>query len=205
MAPQMTHFAWCGLVATALAAQEGLIATDAAEQAFLLRWFQQAQRQKRFSRDVAPVMLALIRLGQINTTSTRLKHCLQYYWEVGAGLLSEHSDMYRLHCALTLLQLDGWQNAFAAMPKKTEGQPANFPKGKGVLVDVQAMRSAFDEQGRQQSPLVLQIEGTATAVQAMLARCGFHCTPSETSTHQLVIMPLQLTHSLTTTPVEKRN
>ncbi|MCM2448245.1 DUF2913 family protein [Rahnella sp. CG8] len=187
--PQVTHFAWCSLVAVALARLDGRIGADTAEQAFLLRWLQQAQREKRFSRDVAPVILALIRLGQVKTSSTRLKHCLQYYWELGAGLLSQHSDMYRLHCALTLLQLDGWQNAFAASQKKGEGRTASFPKGKGVLVDAKAMRSVFDEQGHQREPLVLEIEGTTAAVQAILGHCGFHCSLSNAIPQQLIIAP----------------
>ena len=46
--------AWSALVALALARQDGVMQSASQENLFLVRWLATAQKQRRFSRDVAP-------------------------------------------------------------------------------------------------------------------------------------------------------
>lgn len=48
------HLAWCALIALALARKDGTVRSAAQENLFLTRWLASAQKQRRFSRDVAP-------------------------------------------------------------------------------------------------------------------------------------------------------
>ncbi|EBZ4665901.1 DUF2913 family protein, partial [Salmonella enterica subsp. enterica serovar Bovismorbificans] len=47
------HMAWCFLVALALACRDGVITSPVQEDLFLTRWLAKAQKQRRFSREVA--------------------------------------------------------------------------------------------------------------------------------------------------------
>ena len=46
--------AWCGLVALALARQDGVVQSASQENLFLVRWLATALKQRRFPRDVTP-------------------------------------------------------------------------------------------------------------------------------------------------------
>jgi hypothetical protein len=52
------HLAWCALVALSLARQNGDVLSPAQENLFLTRWLATALKQRRFSRDVAPDIVA---------------------------------------------------------------------------------------------------------------------------------------------------
>ncbi|HAP0441331.1 TPA: DUF2913 family protein [Citrobacter freundii] len=47
------HLVWCAMIALRLARQDGRVQSEQQENLFLVRWFADAERQRRFSRDVA--------------------------------------------------------------------------------------------------------------------------------------------------------
>jgi len=47
------HLAWCVLAALHTAREDGLVLSESQENLFISRWFAQAKKQRRFSRDVA--------------------------------------------------------------------------------------------------------------------------------------------------------
>lgn len=47
------HLVWCAMIALRLARQDGRVQSEQQENLFLTRWFADAERQRRFSRDVA--------------------------------------------------------------------------------------------------------------------------------------------------------
>lgn len=47
------HLAWCALIALLTAREDGLVESESQENLFITRWFAQAKKQRRFSRDVA--------------------------------------------------------------------------------------------------------------------------------------------------------
>ncbi|WP_374194868.1 DUF2913 family protein [Escherichia coli] len=58
------HMAWCFLVALALACRDGVITSPVQEDLFLTRWLAKAQKQRRFSREVATDLEWLLKQGR---------------------------------------------------------------------------------------------------------------------------------------------
>ncbi|EEF2420316.1 DUF2913 family protein [Salmonella enterica] len=57
------HLVWCALIALRLARQDGRVRSEQQENLFLIRWFADAERQRRFSRDVATDIRWILQQG----------------------------------------------------------------------------------------------------------------------------------------------
>ena len=97
------HLAWCALVALHTAREDGLIQSESQENLFICRWFAQAKKQRRFSRDVATDIDWVIREGRTLGVRARLRHKLDYLWRSCTGELSEQNDLFRLTYAWSWL------------------------------------------------------------------------------------------------------
>ncbi|MGK3213231.1 DUF2913 family protein [Enterobacter kobei] len=96
------HLAWCALVALHTAREDGLIQSESQENLFICRWFAQAKKQRRFSRDVATDIDWVIREGRTLGVRARLRHKLDYLWRSCTGEISHQNYLFRLTYALEL-------------------------------------------------------------------------------------------------------
>lgn len=102
------HLAWCALIALLTAREDGLVESESQENLFITRWFAQAKKQRRFSRDVATEVDWILNQGRTPGVRARLHHKLDYLWRSCTGELSEQNDLFRLSCALELAKQYDW-------------------------------------------------------------------------------------------------
>lgn len=81
---------------------------ESQENLFITRWFAQAKKQRRFSRDVATDIDWILNLGRMLGVRARLSHKLDYLWRSCIGELSEQNDLFRLTYALELAKQYDW-------------------------------------------------------------------------------------------------
>lgn len=74
------HLAWCALVALHTAREDGLVLSESQENLFISRWFAQAKKQRRFSRDVATDIDWILDQGRRLGVRARLRHKLDHLW-----------------------------------------------------------------------------------------------------------------------------
>ncbi|MGR7526931.1 DUF2913 family protein [Klebsiella aerogenes] len=106
----LSHFAWCALVALRLARLEGQVLTPLMAHTFLLRWLASAQKQRRFPKTVAPDIESLLNNARRNGQAAKLQHRLEYLWQSCSSPVDEQSDLFRLTYAIEALKAAGWQN-----------------------------------------------------------------------------------------------
>lgn len=94
----LSHLAFCALVALALERQSGGASTPYAETLFLIRWLATAQRQKRFPRSVAIDIRWLLERGRRHGAAAKLRQHLEYLWHSCSGNIAGQSDLFRLTC-----------------------------------------------------------------------------------------------------------
>lgn len=75
------HLAWCAMIALHLARQEGRVRSEQQENLFLTRWFADAERQRRFSRDVATDIHWMLQQGRSLGVRAQLPRKLDYLWQ----------------------------------------------------------------------------------------------------------------------------
>ncbi len=59
-----SHLAWCGLMALQNARSDGEVSSPAQENLFLVRWLALAEKQRRFSRELASDISWLLSEGR---------------------------------------------------------------------------------------------------------------------------------------------
>ncbi|EBM9948663.1 DUF2913 family protein [Salmonella enterica subsp. enterica serovar Give] len=64
--------------------------------AFLLRWLTDAQKQRRFTRSVAPDLEGLLVLGRQKGATAGLEQRLEYLWQSCINPVKQQSDLFRL-------------------------------------------------------------------------------------------------------------
>lgn len=99
------HLAWCGLIALALARQDGGVRSAAQANLFLTRWLATALKQRRFPREVSQDISWLLAQGRRHGIKARLPEKMDYLWRSCSGELSEQNDLFRLTYALKLRRI----------------------------------------------------------------------------------------------------
>ncbi|CAH6336134.1 DUF2913 domain-containing protein [Pantoea agglomerans] len=97
------HLAWCGLTALHMARQDGQAGTPAQETLFLTRWLAVAEKQRHFSKELAPEIRWLLREGREKGIRADLPGKLEYLWLTGSDPLLyylmtqtvQHEDIIR--------------------------------------------------------------------------------------------------------------
>ena len=73
----LSHLAFCALAALGLARQDGVAGTVYAENLFLIRWLATAQKQKRFTKEVAIDIQWLLERGRRHGPAGKLRQHLE--------------------------------------------------------------------------------------------------------------------------------
>lgn len=172
-----SHLAWCGLVALHNARTDGQVSSPAQENLFLVRWLALAEKQRRFSREVAGDISWLLREGRSQGVHADLPGKLNYIWRAGSGSLKAQNDLYRLQHALHAVKLTGWVYMVLTEAQWSGRNRVRLnPAVSGIYINRAALDSGFDEEGKQQSPLPARISGhisNIAGLDVLLKRSGW--------------------------------
>ncbi|MDU7840396.1 MAG: DUF2913 family protein [Pantoea sp.] len=168
------HLAWCALIALALARKDGTVCSAAQENLFLTRWLASAQKQRRFSRDVAPDIDWLLKQGRQYGVKAQLAGKLGYLWQSCAGTLTEQNALSRLTFAMEAAKDMGWIYRLLTDREWSGRHAVNLNPGlNGVYVSQTSLAAAFDAEGRQVKPLMARLTGSVAGLEQLLDRCGW--------------------------------
>ncbi|MCE2003841.1 DUF2913 family protein [Enterobacter asburiae] len=81
----VSHLAWCGLIALHTARRDGLVTSPAQVNLFLTRWLATAEKQRRFPREMASDISWLLKQGREKGLRADLPGKLEYLWRAGNG------------------------------------------------------------------------------------------------------------------------
>lgn len=171
------HLAWCALVALMTARENGQVNTELQENMFILRWFTQARKQRRFSRDVANDIDWVISQGSRQGVNAGLRRKLEYLWSCCSGSIAEQTDMFRFTCAMEKVKSEGWEYYFLD-DREWRGKSMVLPPKKMNVIYLAAssLDVGFDDDGWQLLPIPIRITGERDALDMLLNRFDWKST-----------------------------
>lgn len=176
----VSHLAWCGLVALNTARLDGQVSSPAQDNLFLTRWLATAQKQRRFPKELASDISWLLREGREKGLRADLPGKLDYLWRAGNGNLKAQNDLFRLQHALHAVKLIGW--IYMVLADSEWGgrrQLRLSPAVSGIYLNRNGLDSGFDELGQQRIALSARITGDLPALDALLNRSGWRRIKTE--------------------------
>ncbi len=173
------HLVWCAMIALRLARLDGRVQSEQQENLFLIRWFADAERQRRFSRDVAADIRWMLQQGRSLGVRAQLASKLDYIWRSTTGNIMEQTELFRLTWALETACSQQWVYHVLTDPEwlRLHRQRIN-PDVCAVYILKSALEKAFSEQGKQTAPVPVRITGNVEAFGVLLASCGWQVQPS---------------------------
>ena len=168
------HLAWYALIALALARKDGTVCSAAQENLFLTRWLASAQKQRRFSRDVAPDIDWLLKQGRQYGVDAKLAGKLDYLWQSCSGTLTEQNALGRLTFAMEAAKDMGWIYRLLTDREWSGRHAVNLNPGlNSICVSQTSLAAAFDAEGRQVKPLMARLTGSVAGLEQLFDRCGW--------------------------------
>lgn len=168
------HLAWCALIALAMARKDGAACSAVQENLFLTRWLASAQKQRRFSRDVAPDIDWLLKQGRQYGVDAKLADKLDYLWQSCSGTLTEQNALSRLTFAMEAAKDMGWIYRLLTDREWSGRHAVNLNPGlNGICVSQTSLAAAFDAEGRQVKPLMAGLTGSVAGLEQLFDRCGW--------------------------------
>lgn len=173
------HLVWCAQIALHLARQEGRVWSEQQENLFLVRWFADAERQRRFSRDVATDIRWMLQQGRSLRVRAQLAKKLDYIWRSTTGNILEQTELFRLTWGLETAKSQQWVYHVLTDPEwlRLRRQSLN-PDVCAVYLPKSALEKAFSDKGKQAAPVPVRITGNVEAFGVLLASCGWQVQPS---------------------------
>ncbi|MDI3438863.1 DUF2913 family protein [Erwinia sp. V90_4] len=188
-----SHLAWCGLVALQNARADGEVSSPAQENLFLVRWLALAEKQRRFSRELASDISWLLKEGRGKGVHADLPGKLNYLWRAGSGSLEAQNDLYRLQHALNAVRMTGW--VYMVLSEKEWSGRNRIrlnPAVSGIYINRAALENGFDDGGKQRYPLPARISGNLAGLDVLLKRSGWCREPvngDDPMLHNLLALP----------------
>lgn len=168
------HLAWCAMVALQLAKRDGKVSSESQENLFLTRWLATALKQHRFPRDVAPDIEWLLKQGRTLGARAKMFHKLDYLWRSCTGELLEQNELFRLTYALETAKEMHWIYRLLT-DREWSGRNA-VPMNDSVnaiYLSSSSLDTAFDDDGKQITPLMVRVTGSVAGLEKLLGRCGW--------------------------------
>jgi len=179
------HLAWCALIALALARKDETVRSAAQENLFLTRWLASAQKQRRFSRDVAPDIDWLLKQGRQYGVNAKLADKLDYMWHSCSGTLTEQNDLGRLTLVMEAAKDMGWIYRLLTDREWSGRYAVNLNPGlNGIYVSQTSLAAAFDAEGRQAKPLMARLTGSVAGLEQLFDRCGWKLVAERNDDHK---------------------
>ncbi|POT24495.1 hypothetical protein C3433_23895 [Citrobacter freundii] len=174
------HLVWCAMIALRLARQDGRVQSEQQENLFLVRWFADAERQRRFSRDVASDIRWMLQQGRSLGVRAQLAKKLDYIWRSTTGNILEQTELFRLTWALETAKNQQWLYHILSDTEwlRLRRQSIN-PDVCAVYIPKSALEKAFSETGGQIQTVPARITGNVDAFARLLSSCGWLIKPSQ--------------------------
>lgn len=174
------HLAWCGLIALALARQDGGVRSAAQANLFLTRWLATALKQRRFPREVSQDISWLLAQGRRHGIKARLPEKMDYLWRSCSGELSEQNDLFRLTYALELAKQYDW-GYHVLSDSEWSGRNKILPSASvnSICLLKSALDIGFNDDGTQVLPVPARIGGRAEGLNALLKSCGWEAVSND--------------------------
>ena len=187
------HLAWCALIALHTAREDGYVSSESQENLFITRWFAQAKKQRRFTRDVATDIDWILNQGRTQGVRARLRNKLDYLWRSCSGELREQNDLFRLTYALELATQHDWVYQVLNDTQWSGRRQVRLNPGvNSIFVLKSALDSGFCNDGNQLHPVPARIGGQTEGLNALLRSCGWEAV-SKNEEWQLVVTTLSNT------------
>ncbi|MFC0227374.1 DUF2913 family protein [Serratia aquatilis] len=172
---ELAHFAFCAQVALKFAEQEGKISSLLDEHLFLLRWLVTAQKQKRFSKQVAPEIAWLISRGRKLGLQSRLHERVRHLYLSWVDPINQQPDLHRITYIIEALKNAGWRYYVLTPEEWLTGEVPSRVKGINVLmVEMNHLTSVFCKEGSQLEPLEIRVLGDLQVFGILLLEQKFH-------------------------------
>jgi hypothetical protein len=158
---QLGHFAWCALVALALARQEGLANNQVSEHVFTSNWLNKAWKEKRFPKSIAPELTGLIKKARAEGMSANLERVLYALFKKCTRNIIEQSELFRMNFAIDSFKRYGWKTVMTTTRDwkvLTRCEPTQI-QGNSLIIDNKALYTSFDDSGYLLKPLELRVFG----------------------------------------------
>lgn len=177
------HLAWCALIALRLAEREGIVRSDMQKNLFLIRWLATAQKQRRFSREVASDINWLLKQGRTLGVRAKLPQKLDYLHRSCTGSLSDQSDLFRLTYCFESAKETGFSYQILS-DKEWIGRRAVIPDNlhNALYLTKSGLDAAFDNEGNQIAPLPVKVSGDISGFGALLDQSGWQFSDAENET-----------------------
>ncbi|ECN9267099.1 DUF2913 family protein [Salmonella enterica subsp. enterica serovar Typhimurium] len=194
-AARSAHLAWCALIALHLARLDGHVHSETQENLFLVRWLAGAEKQRRFSRDVASDIRWLLKEGRSLGIRARLRSKLEFLWRAGNGDILAQTDMFRLTWGLEILKGYRWgYHVLSDSDWSGRRRMRISPDVNAVSLLQSSLERAFAEDGSQLRPVRVKVNGNVAALEALLTSCGWQLQQADDGEHCLLAdtaIPLQ--------------
>lgn len=158
-----SHLIFCALTALHLARKDSILPSPQAENIFLVRWFIQAQKQKRFPKSVAKDIDFFIKTGQKKNKPVSLLRILEELWNE-----ENPPPLIRLTQAVESLISSGWENATTTGNEWDAGELQPENGGPAFFVSRAALTESFSETGDLINPVDFLVCGNAELFIEML-------------------------------------
>jgi len=188
------HFAWCALVALALAKQDNGIQSQAQENIFLTRWLAAALKQRRFSREITPDIEWLLKQGRQFGFNAKLASKLDYLWRSCTSDLSEQTDLFRLTYALDTAKNMHWRYR-VLNDREWSGRNAVILNAEvnNICLSRTNLDAAFDDEGQQVAPLVARLTGNVAGLLELFSNSGWQGESCDEQFHRYILTATQNT------------
>jgi hypothetical protein len=169
--PSVSHLAFCALVALHLAYQDGLVASSAGENIYLVRWLSLAAKQRRFPKAVASDIQWLLVQGRKSGPAGKLKQYLEQIWKHDMRQPPTGSVALRLTRVGEYLRAQGWHNAVIPSAEwEIERLAPDLQKHFGFYVEEKSIKVDFSPQGNPINPVPFRVVGDITVFISAMAR-----------------------------------
>lgn len=178
------HFAWCTLVALALARQDGAVCSEAQENLFLTRWLATALKQRRFARELTPDIEWLLRQGRQHGVVAKLASKLDYLWRSCTSEVLDQNDLFRLIYAPKTAKEMQWTYQLLSDREWSERHDSTLPHNvNGIYLSRTSLDAAFDDGGLQVSPLIARLTGRLNELDRLFERYRWQIAAEVQSGH----------------------
>lgn len=173
------HLVWCALIALLTARQDGRVQSEQQENLFLTRWFADAERQRRFPREVATDIRWMLQQGRSLGVRAQLAKKLDYIWRSATGNIMEQTELFRLTWGLETACSQQWVYHVLCDQEWLRLRRLSInPDVCAVYIPKSALERAFSDDGKQTAPVPVRITGNIAALGVLLASCGWLIQPS---------------------------
>lgn len=172
---ELSHLAWCALVAVRLAQQEVKAQSPLQQHLFVMQWLTTAQKRRLLPKNVTPDIAWLLAQGKKYGFSANLLNKIDYIYRSSVGELATQSTLFRFTYFIETLKTMGWLD-FLVPPKDRVNGWKCSETASAVYTPKAQLHPSFDDTGELIKPLSIRFTGDISGVFALMEQChlSFH-------------------------------